>query len=97
MEFAIKKNDSQMINKLISLGADSYFKDSEDFSHLKDEEAKKRLSFQLDVQIMPILKGCLFKHSTLMRMHKRRYFVLNPNLGLLTRYKRDYDYPFKPK
>jgi hypothetical protein len=49
------------------------------------------------VTILPVIKGFLMKHSRLMRMHKKRYFVLNPNLGLLSRYKRDHDYPLNPK
>jgi hypothetical protein len=69
---------------------------------LRDQGARKELTvseeimlsqqdpnhINLDVPILPIVKGFLFKHSRLMRMHKRRFFVLNPNLGQLTRYKR---------
>lgn len=45
----------------------------------------------------PIIRGHLFKLSTLLKMHKKRFFQLNPNDGLLIRYKKESDFPLNPK
>ena len=38
--------------------------------------------------MQPIIKGMLYKLSTILKMPKLRYFVLDPNDGKLYRYKK---------